>query len=148
MRVWKAGLLAAAVLIGGATPALALTPLDFILEATAPLQIVMAVLIAATIATVIVFGRKLASGPHVSGGSAFISGLRLGGPTLGCLGAAYGVFNSMIGIVTTQTDSLSVIAPGLAEATLVFMMGLISGAVASLAHWVIEARLDRSVLRS
>ncbi|MDP3748024.1 MAG: hypothetical protein Q8Q88_13360 [Phenylobacterium sp.] len=112
-------------------------------------QGVMAVLIACSVAAVIVGARKVASGPHLAGGSAFLSGLRLGGPLIGCLGAAYTALMIFLGISNVPSPApMKVIAPGLAEVTLMLGLGLLCGVVAVIANWAVEARIDRAVLRS
>lgn len=112
-------------------------------------QGVMAVLIASSLAAVAVGARKVASGPHLAGGSAFLSGLRLGGPLIGCLGASYVAFQSFLGISNVPVPpTLTIIAPGLAEAALMLLLGLLSGVVAVIANWAVESRIDRAVLRS
>ncbi len=40
-----------------------------------------------------------------------------------------------------------VLAPGLAEAATLAMLGLLTGVVAVIAHWAVESRIDRAVLR-
>jgi biopolymer transport protein ExbB/TolQ len=41
---------------------------------------------------------------------------------------------------------MAVLAPGYAEAALLFLLGLLAGVVGVVCHWVIEARIDRTVL--
>jgi biopolymer transport protein ExbB/TolQ len=40
-----------------------------------------------------------------------------------------------------------VLAPGIAEAVLLVGLGVMAGAVAVIAHWALEARIDRAVLK-
>ncbi|MNT87574.1 hypothetical protein D3C72_2280030 [compost metagenome] len=44
--------------------------------------------------------------------------------------------------------SLAVWSPAIAEASLLIVLGLLSGVVAVVAHWAVEARIDRAVLRA
>jgi hypothetical protein len=110
------------------------------------LQLVMAALALATIAAVAIAAIKLA-GRRLDGGSAFLSGLRLGGPLTGALGAAFSGFRMSLGLTTVAPQTpLSVLAPGFAEMTLLLCLGLFAGAVAVIGCWAIEARIDRAVL--
>lgn len=87
------------------------------------------------------------AGPHMPGGSAFVSGLRLGGPLIGALGSSYTLLGATFGLAQFPGVTLQIIAPGLAEAVLLLGLGLLAGAVGVLAHWAIEARIDRDVLK-
>jgi hypothetical protein len=109
-------------------------------------QIIVAALLAATVAAVVICVRKLMPGKKLAGGSAFISGLRAGGPLLGLLGATYGLLNSAIGIANVQPKNLLVVMPGIAEMLMIVLVGLLAGVVAVIAHWAIESRIDRQVL--
>ena len=130
--------------IAGAT---GLEPTDIFANA-APLQkLIMLGLLGATVACVIVGVRKLASGPGLAGGSAFISGLRLGGPIAGVLGGAYAALQMSLGIANVPyTPTLKVLAPGFAEAAAIVALGFLAGAIAVGLNWSIEARIDRQVL--
>ena len=136
-----------------ATPASALagpmTVADVFSNATPFVKVIMLALILATLAALVVCAVKLMSGPSLSGGSAFLSGLRMGGPIAGVLGAAYGVLNMCIGISNVPvTPTLKVLAPGFAEAVLMLGLGMFAGVVAVIANWAVEARVDRAVLRT
>ncbi len=111
-------------------------------------QILMLCLVLATAAAIVVAVLKLLPG-RLSGGSTFVSSLRLAGPTAGVLGAAYAALKMSIGIASTNyTPTLKVLAPGFAEIATVFALGLISGIIAIILTWAIEARIDRQVLAS
>jgi biopolymer transport protein ExbB/TolQ len=43
---------------------------------------------------------------------------------------------------------LKVLAPGFAETFFMVELGFFAGVVAVLAHWAVEARIDRSVLKA
>ncbi len=143
---------ATAILLASAAVALAaepaLTPaLVFQHAAPAPKLIILG-LLGSTLAAVVVCILKLASGRRLSGGSAFLSGLRVGGPLAGLMGAAWGAFNMCLGLANSPVDvPLNVIARGLAEAALLVVLGLLAGAVAVIANWAVEARIDRAVLK-
>lgn len=126
-----------------------LTPAIVFQDAALPMQIIMLLLILATLAAVAVTVRKVLSGPRLTGGSAYLQALRLGGPLIGLLGAAYNVLMINIAIANIgQQPSYPVMAPGVAEAAFLFVLGLISGVVAVICNWIVEARIDRAVLRS
>ena len=126
-----------------------LRPRDIFLNAAPFAQLLMIVLIGSTIAAIIVCVRKLMSGPRLSGGSAFLSGLRLGGPLIGLRGGAYNGLSMAIGIANVSHPvTLKVMAPGIAEAVSLIGLGMLAGAVAVIGHWAVEARIDRAVLKS
>jgi len=110
-------------------------------------QLIMAALVLACLAAPVVAAIKLSSGRRLSGGSAFLSGLRFGGPIIGLLGACYGGFNMSLGIANIPIEAdLKILAPGLAEGFLLVGLGFLCGSVAVVAHWAVEARIDRQVL--
>ena len=136
-----------------AAPSLAaagpLTAAGVFQNATPAVQGIVLALLAALIAAPVVCGLKLMRGPDLNGGSAFLSGLRLGGPIAGALGAGYGVLNMCIGLSNvTPTPSIQVLAPGWAEAMMLLVLGFLVGVVAVIANWAVESRIDRAVLRS
>jgi hypothetical protein len=132
----------------GAAMAAPLTPAAIIGNATPVVQAIILGLVAATLAAMTVCVMKLMSGPRLAGGSAFISGLRVGGPLAGFLGAAWGGLNMAIGLANVAAPvPMNILARGLAEAMFLIVLGLLSGAVAVICHWAIEARIDRAVLR-
>ena len=123
------------------------TVFTVIQHAAPPQQIMMIALVAAILAAVAVLALKLASGRRLSGGSAFLSGLRFGGPIVGLLGACYSGFSMTLGIVNVGIEpTLRLLAPGIAESFLILGLGLLSGAFAVVAHWAVESRIDRQVL--
>lgn len=146
---------AAALLIALAAPGAAyaqgpgITLGDVFGDAAPSVQLVMILLVIGALAAVIVAVLKLASGRGLSGGSAYVSALRLGGPLLGLVGAMYVLLMSFIGIASAgRPVPMTVLAPGFAEAALLFLMGLLAGVVGVVCHWIIEARIDRTVLGS
>jgi biopolymer transport protein ExbB/TolQ len=115
----------------------------------APVQkAVILALGAATVAAVAIAARKVAAGPRLAGGSAFISGLRFGAPIAGVFGGAFALFRVSLGIANVQAATLKMLAPGLAEAASVAALGFLCGVIAVALHWAIEARIDREVLRA
>jgi hypothetical protein len=124
-----------------------LTPID-IFHFAAPMQkLIVIALILSVIAALAILAVKLSRGRRLSGGSAFLSGLRLGGPIIGALGACGALLNMAIGYANVPGDpSLKILAPGFAETFLLIGLGLLAGAVAVFAHWAVESRIDRQVL--
>ena len=132
-------------------PALAqaapLTP-ALIFAHAAPLpKLIMLGLIVATVAAVVICVMKLRAGRTLSGGSAFLSGLRVGGPLAGLLGAANVCLNMSIGVANSPVSPpMNVLAPGFAEAVLLVGLGLLAGSAAVICNWLVEAKIDRAVL--
>ena len=142
-----AGLMLASIPIAAvAAPRLTIATVFF--DADETMQFLMIALVAASLAAIIVTGLKLASGKRLNGGSAFVSALRLGGPLMGLVGAAFVVLMGFIGIANFGPVPMPVLAPGFAEAALLFLLGLIAGVVGVVCHWIIESRIDRAVLQS
>lgn len=125
-----------------------MSPVSIFLDAAAPIQAVVLALIVAAIAAVVVTAKKVASGRHLTGGSAYLSALRLGAPLLGLLGAAFNGLMMFGALAKFGPQPINVLAPGLAEATFLVVMGLIVGVIAVICHWAVEARVDRAVLRA
>lgn len=144
------GMTALAGALAAASPVWAapLTPMTVIANAAPFVKVVMLCLFVAMIVAIGVCIVKLVSGPRLSGGSAYLSGLRLGGPIAGGLGAAYGVLNMCIGLANVaETPTVRILAPGWAEAMMLVLLGLLTGVVAVVANWAVESRIDRTVLR-
>lgn len=125
-----------------------MTPVSIFLDAAVPVQIIVIALIVAAIAAVALTVKKVASGSHLTGGSAYLSALRLGAPLLGLLGAAFNGLMMFIALAKFGDQPINVLAPGLAEAMFLVVMGLIVGVVGVICHWIVEARVDRAVLRA
>jgi biopolymer transport protein ExbB/TolQ len=141
--------LASAILLAALAPAQAqaatLNPTLVFLHAAPAMKAVMVILIFAMIAAIVICVRKLMAGPNLSGGSTFLSALRLGGPLLGLLGGAYNGLMMFMGLARGP-QPFHVVAPGLAESALLVLLGLLCGVVAVACHWAVEARIDRTVL--
>ena len=116
-------------------------------RASLPVQLVVIGLAFASAGAIAVCVAKLRSGPRLAGGSAFLSGLRFGGPLAGLVGAAWGVWRMSIGLANIGSAPPQVLARGWAEAALVVLLGLACGLLAVIANWAVEARIDRDVLR-
>lgn len=138
---------AAIALVPGA--ASAMTPTDIFWNADLTMKGLMLVLFVSALAAIVITAGKVRSGPRLTGGSAFLRTLRLGAPLIGLLGAAYNVLMINIAIANIgQQPSYPVLAPGIAEAIFLFLLGLATGVVAVVCNWIVEARIDRAVLRS
>jgi biopolymer transport protein ExbB/TolQ len=124
-----------------------LTPLT-VFEFAGPLQkFVMIILVVACVAALAVLALKLAGGKRLSGGSAFLSGLRLGAPIIGILGACDSGLNMTLAVASVPIDvTPKMLAPGIAESFLMVGLGFLAGAIAVVAHWAVESRIDRQVL--
>ena len=124
-----------------------LTPLS-VFEFAGPLQkFVMIILVVACVAALAVLALKLASGKRLSGGSAFLSGLRLGAPIIGILGACDSGLNMTLAVASVPIEvTPKMLAPGIAESFLMVGLGFLAGAIAVVAHWAVESRIDRQVL--
>ena len=115
--------------------------------APVPKLIILVLLLSAAAAVVVCIG-KLISGPRLSGGSAFLPGLRFGGPLAGLLGAALTGMHMALGIANVGTVPANILARGYAEILLLLVLGFFTGAVAVIANWAVESRIDRSVLKA
>ncbi|UDF05131.1 hypothetical protein [Asticcacaulis sp. AND118] len=147
MRLLSLCLVSASLLAPGMALAAPFTPLTIFQHAAMPVQVLILGLLAATAAAIAVCIRKLLQGPRLAGSSAFLKGLRLGGPLAGLVGAAFGTLNMTIGLANVKTvPPVAVLAPGWAEIASLILLGLITGSVAVIAHWAVEARIDRAVL--
>jgi biopolymer transport protein ExbB/TolQ len=104
-------------------------------------------LVLSSVAALVVLALKLGSGRRLSGGSAFLSGLRLGGPIIGLLGACYaGLTMALATAKVSYPVTLKVLAPGIAEVFFMLGLGVLVGVIAVLANWMVESRIDRQVL--
>jgi hypothetical protein len=130
-----------------APPLHEITPLQ-VFEWSGPVQkLVVISLLLAIVAAIVVLAVKLSGGRRLAGGSTFLSGLRLGGPIVGALGACASLLSMTLGYAGVPGDPpLKILAPGFAEAFLQIELGLLAGAAAVFAHWAVESRIDRQVL--
>jgi len=140
-------LAAAALALPAVASANPLTPAGVFQDAALPVKLIAFGLAASTLAAIVIGAMKVASGSRLAGGSAFLSGLRLGGPLAGLVGAAYGGLLMALALANAATPvPAPMLARGVAEAMMLVLFGLVSGAVAVIANWAVEARIDRAVL--
>jgi hypothetical protein len=126
-----------------------LTLIGVFLHAAPLVKLIVLGLFVATIAALGVCAGKLGSAPRLAGGSAFLSGLRVGGPLTGLLGAAWAGLGMALGLANVLGPvPVSVLARGYSEIMLLIVMGLLAGAVAVVANWAVESRIDRTVLKA
>ena len=125
-----------------------ITPALVFADATPLCKLIIVVLLAAIVAAAIVTFVKLSGGKRLNGGSAFLSGLRLGGPLAGFLGAAWTGLGMAIGLANiVQPAPVSLLARGFAEVMVLIVLGLLAGATGVVGTWAVEARIDRAVLK-
>jgi hypothetical protein len=126
----------------------AVTPVSIVQNAAPAVKLVVLLLLVLNVAAIAISIRKVASGARLPGGSAFLSGLRLGGPLTGFLGAAWGGLAMAMGLANVAGPvPTNILARGAAEVMLLIVLGLLTGAVAVVANWAVEARIDRAVLK-
>jgi len=132
----------------GTAVAVPLRPMGVFAHAAPISKALMATLAVLAVAALVVGVFKLMRGPQLNGGSAFLSSLRFGGPLIGLLGAAWVGLSMFMGLANSPvTPELKVLAPGLAEAALLLGLGFLSGVAAVIMNWMVEARIDRAILR-
>jgi biopolymer transport protein ExbB/TolQ len=116
-----------------------LTPAQVFVDAAPFVKAIMLGLVVAGIAALVITALRLSRGR--GGSSAYVSGTAQAAPLLGLLGAVYGLLNGALGISNVRpVPSLTVVAPGLAEALLTFGLGLLVGVVAVVCRWTLEGR--------
>jgi len=143
----RLALSAAFLAIASTAQAQPLTTFRVFLDADEINQTIMLVLVICSFAAIAVAIVKIAAGRRLTGGSAFIRGLRLSGPLLGLLGASHCMLHGFLAIANTSYDvTLKIMAPGIAESIVLFGLGILAGSIAVVANWIIEAVIDRTVL--
>jgi biopolymer transport protein ExbB len=85
---------------------------------------------------------------RLSSGMQFQASLGSTGPFIGLFGTVYGIMNSFIGIVKTQTTNLASVAPGIAEALLATGIGLFAAIPAVVAYNYFQTRISAFGSRS
>jgi biopolymer transport protein ExbB/TolQ len=116
-------------------------------HATIPVQVVLWGLVAASLTALVLWGmqamqlrRRHAGGQAAA--LAYLSALAAAGPLIGFVGTAYALMNGFIGVANVRpTPSLTVLAPGLAEATLSAGLGLLAAAIGVIGHRHLKAGL-------
>ncbi|HZL00208.1 MAG TPA: MotA/TolQ/ExbB proton channel family protein [Caulobacteraceae bacterium] len=124
-----------------------LTPITVFQYAGTLQKLIIVVLMVSILAALAVLALKLTPRARLSGGSAFLSGLRLGAPIIGLLGACDSGLNMTLAVASIPIEpTLKMLAPGIAESFLMVGLGFLAGAIAVVGHWAVESRIDRQVL--
>ena len=84
---------------------------------------------------------EAAASRRVAFGTGVLATIGSTGPFVGLFGTVWGIMNSFIGISKSQTTSLAVVAPGIAEALLATGIGL----VAAIPAVILYNQLNRSI---
>jgi hypothetical protein len=75
--------------------------------------------------------------------AAWLTAIASGGPMLGLAAAAYGLMDGCIGLANVRpVPSLSILAPGLAEAFFCIVLGALASAIANVGGAHLKARLS------
>jgi hypothetical protein len=121
-----------------------MTILDVFTHAKPIVMLVFAGLILATAyAAFIYIGGVATRRGERPRGLAFLAALAAGGPLIGLFGAAYGILDMCIGIANVRpAPTVTVLAPGYAEAALSVALGLLAGAIAVIGHRHLGMRLE------
>lgn len=125
-----------------------LTVLGVIGDAAVEVQAMLALLIAGAVGSLAVWAVSLGKVSDARRAVAALGRLRIvrsGAAPLGFATASYVLLSGFIGISNVRpTPSLTVMAPGFAEATLAVMLGLLASAVAVICERHLEARIRRA----
>ena len=85
---------------------------------------------------------------RLSGGQQFLASTGSTGPFVGLFGTVYGIMNSFIGIVQSNTTNLAAVAPGIAEALLATGIGLFAAIPAVVFYNYFNTRIAAYSTRS
>ncbi|MGA0604969.1 hypothetical protein ACO2Q0_03130 [Phenylobacterium sp. VNQ135] len=119
-------------------------------DASLEVQIAMALMIAGAIASLVIWAMNLskvgrADTRALAGGLGWLKIIRSAGVLLGVLTASFILLAGFIGVANVRpTPSLTVLAPGFAEASLAVMLGLLASTVAVICERHLEARIRRA----
>ena len=85
---------------------------------------------------------------RLSGGMQYLASVGSNGPFIGLFGTVYGIMNSFIGIASTNTTNLAVVAPGIAEALLATGLGLFAAIPSVIFYNYFQTRISTYGARS
>lgn len=85
---------------------------------------------------------------RLSGGQQFLASVGSSGPFIGLFGTVYGIMNSFIGIVQSNSTNLASVAPGIAEALLATGIGLFAAIPAVIFYNYFNTRIAAFGTRS
>ncbi len=120
-----------------------LSGLGVILHAKPLVMVVLILLAVAVVAAVALSVSQIARPTRRAGAAAaWLSAIASGAPMLGLAAAAYGLMDGCIGLANVRpVPSLSVLAPGLAEAFFCITLGALASAIATVGDKHLKARL-------
>jgi len=119
-------------------------------DASPEVQAMLALMALATVAAVAVWAMSLGKvgkgdAKGLAGALGRLRIVRSGAAPVGFLTASYVLFHGFLGISNVRpVPSLTVMAPGFAEATLAIMLGLLATAVAVICERHLEGRIRRA----
>ena len=85
---------------------------------------------------------------RLAGGMQFLASVGANAPFIGLFGTVYGIMNSFIGIANTNTTSLAVVAPGIAQALLATGIGLFAAIPAVVLYNMFQTQISAYGSRS
>jgi hypothetical protein len=123
------------------------------LDAAAPIKLLMLVLIAVGIAALVLLVLKLATSANahpdatrLSRGLGFLAATGKAAPLAGLAGSLYVLLLGALGVANSPVPvTASVLAPGIAEALLLVLIGVLAAVPAVIAHWLVRTRMARMV---
>jgi len=112
-------------------PSQRLTLIAVFAHASPVVQVVLFLLLVLLIAAVGVWVGQL-GGRRMARGETILSSVLVAAPLFGLTAAAYGLLNMSIGLANVRpTPDLATVAPGLAEASLCILLGLLAASLAA-----------------
>jgi hypothetical protein len=127
-----------------------LTVVGVFADAAPEMKLLMVLMAAGAIAAVVVWALSLgkvgkADAKGLAGALGRLRIVRSGGAPMGFLGAAYVMFSSFMAMSNIRpAPGLTVVAPGLAEAALAIVLGLLATTVAVICERHLEGRIRRA----
>jgi hypothetical protein len=112
-------------------------------HASPTMKVVLFGLTAAAVAAVVVWARQALGRGESRGGLAYLSAQAAAAPLFGLFGVSYALLSGFIGISNVRpTPTLTILAPGLAEAALSLGLGLLAAAIATVGYHHLKGRLQ------
>ncbi|MET0271610.1 MAG: MotA/TolQ/ExbB proton channel family protein [Phenylobacterium sp.] len=124
-----------------------LTVVRVFFDADIVMKILMAGLAIAAVIAIVVWvvqasrlGRRRSAG--FEGATAYLMALSAAGPMIGFFGSAYTLFAGSLGLANVRpVPTISILAPGFAEALLAAMLGLLAASIAVIGRQHLKAKL-------
>ena len=119
-------------------------------DASLEMQVIFAILAVSVLASLVIWAMSLpkvgkADAKGLAGALGRLRIVRSGASPLGLLGAAYVLFSGFLGMANVRpAPSITVMAPGWAEAALAVMLGLLATTVAVVCERHLEGRIRRA----